>query len=201
LYLGLDLGTSELKALLLADDHRIVGVARAPLTVERPQPLWSEQAPRQWWNALEEVMRALGKAHPEALAAVRGIGLSGQMHGAVFLDASTTPCCAPPSCGTMAAAHARVRRADARRCTRALHAIAGNLAMPGFTAPEVVVGAQARARPVRARRRSVLLPKDWLRLHAQRARQGLRALGRGRHAVAGCRRGATGPTNCWPPAA
>ncbi len=43
MYLGIDLGTSELKALLLAPDHRIVGVARAPLTVQRPQPLWSEQ--------------------------------------------------------------------------------------------------------------------------------------------------------------
>jgi len=56
MYLGLDLGTSELKALLLADDHRIVGVARCALTVSRPQPLWSEQAPSQWWDALESVM-------------------------------------------------------------------------------------------------------------------------------------------------
>src|SRR5688572_32299175 len=69
LYLGLDLGTSELKALLLADDHRIVGVARAALTVERPQPLWSEQAPSQWWQALEQVMAELRKAHPDALRA------------------------------------------------------------------------------------------------------------------------------------
>ena len=88
MYLGLDLGTSELKALLLADDHRIVGVARAPLTVDRPQPLWSEQAPSQWWQALEQVMAELRGAHAEALSAVRAIGLSGQMHGATLLDAA-----------------------------------------------------------------------------------------------------------------
>lgn len=86
MYLGLDLGTSELKALLLADDHRIVGVARAPLTVSRPRPLWSEQSPSQWWDALEAVMQTLRAAHGDALVSVRAIGLSGQMHGAVLLD-------------------------------------------------------------------------------------------------------------------
>ena len=88
MFLGLDLGTSELKALLLADDHRIVGTARARLTVQRPRPLWSEQAPAQWWEALESVMAALRASHSSELAAVRAIGLSGQMHGAVLLDAN-----------------------------------------------------------------------------------------------------------------
>ena len=71
MYLGLDLGTSELKVLLLTDDHRIVGVAGAALTVSRPHPLWSEQSPSQWWSALEQVMAALRAAHPDELAAVR----------------------------------------------------------------------------------------------------------------------------------
>ena len=88
MYLGLDLGTSELKALLLApDDHRIVALARAPLTVGRPAPLWSEQAPSQWWDALEAVMAELRRTQAAALSAVRAIGLSGQMHGAVAMDA------------------------------------------------------------------------------------------------------------------
>jgi hypothetical protein len=80
LYLGLDLGTSELKALLLAPDHRIVALARAPLTVDRPAPLWSEQAPSQWWEALEAAMAELRRTQAAALSAVRAIGLSGQMH-------------------------------------------------------------------------------------------------------------------------
>jgi xylulokinase len=86
MYLGLDLGTSELKALLLADDHRVVAVARAALTVQRPAPLWSEQHPADWWAAVEAVMAELKATQPEALAQLRGIGLSGQMHGAVLLD-------------------------------------------------------------------------------------------------------------------
>jgi xylulokinase len=159
LYLGLDLGTSELKALLLADDHRIVGVARAPLTVERPQPLWSEQAPRQWWNALEEVMRALGKAHPEALAAVRAIGLSGQMHGATLLDAAGEVL--RPAIlwndGRSAAQCEALTRAVPR-----LGDIAGNLAMPGFTAPKLM-WVREHEPEIFARTSRVLLPKDWLR--------------------------------------
>ena len=59
MYLGLDLGTSELKALLLADDQRIVATAGARLTLSRPQPLWAEQAPAQWAQALEAVMSEL----------------------------------------------------------------------------------------------------------------------------------------------
>ena len=88
MYLGLDLGTSALKALLLTDEGDIVGIADTPLSVDHPQPLWSEQQPGQWAQALEVVMAALGGLHADALAKVRGIGLSGQMHGAVALDAA-----------------------------------------------------------------------------------------------------------------
>ena len=49
MFLGLDLGTSELKALLLSDQHQVIATARAPLTVQRPRPLWSEQDPAAWW--------------------------------------------------------------------------------------------------------------------------------------------------------
>lgn len=160
MYLGLDLGTSELKALLLADDHRIVGVARAPLTVSRPQPFWSEQAPAQWWDALETVLRQLRADHADALGAVRAIGLSGQMHGAVLLDehdAVLRPAIlwndgrSALQCEQLTAAVPRL--AD----------IAGNLAMPGFTAPKLL-WVREHEPALFARTRRVLLPKDWLRL-------------------------------------
>ena len=160
MYLGLDLGTSELKALLLADDHRIVAVARAPLTVSRPRPLWSEQDPAQWWEALETVMTALRATHAEALATVRAIGLSGQMHGAVLLDADDVvlrPAIlwndgrSAAQCEALAAAVPR------------LGEIAGNLAMPGFTAPKLL-WVREHEPELFARTRRVLLPKDWLRL-------------------------------------
>ncbi|MDR6855043.1 xylulokinase [Variovorax guangxiensis] len=159
MYLGLDLGTSELKALLLAPDHRIVALARAPLTVERPAPLWSEQAPSQWWEALEAVMAELRRTQASALSGVRAIGLSGQMHGAVAMDAQDRvlrPAIlwndgrSAAQCGTLAA---RVPR---------LGEIAGNLAMPGFTAPKLL-WMREHEPELFARIAHVLLPKDWLR--------------------------------------
>jgi xylulokinase len=87
MFLGLDLGTSAVKAVLVDGAQRVVGQASAPLTVQRPHPLWAEQDPADWWRAAAQAVGALRAAQPAALAAVRGIGLSGQMHGAVLLDA------------------------------------------------------------------------------------------------------------------
>ena len=159
MYLGLDLGTSELKALLLADDHRIAGVARAPLTVQRPQPLWSEQAPAQWWAALEQVMAALRVSHPAELAAVRAIGLSGQMHGAVLLDAQDEVL--RPAILWNDGRSSLQCEALTRKVPR-LADIAGNLAMPGFTAPKLL-WVREHEPELFARIKRVLLPKDWLR--------------------------------------
>ena len=160
MYLGLDLGTSELKALLLAGDHRIVGVAREPLTVQRPQPLWAEQAPSQWWDAVQQVMAELHVAHPVPMSAVRAIGLSGQMHGAVALDAQDQVL--RPAIlwndGRSAAECDELMRAVPR-----LADISGNLAMPGFTAPKLA-WMRKHEPDLFARVRRVLLPKDWLRL-------------------------------------
>lgn len=159
MYLGLDLGTSELKALLLDKDHRIVALARAALSVSRPAPLWSEQAPAQWWEALESVMAALRRSSAHALSAVRAVGLSGQMHGAVAIDAAgevLRPAILwndGRSAAQCEALMARVPR---------LTAIAGNLAMPGFTAPKLL-WMQENEPELFARTSCVLLPKDWLR--------------------------------------
>lgn len=159
MYLGLDLGTSELKALLLGDDHAIVALAREALEVRRPAPLWSEQDPAQWWSALDSAMAALRRTHPRALARVRAIGLSGQMHGAVAIDAAgevLRPAIlwndgrSAPQC---AALMAQVPR---------LTSIAGNLAMPGFTAPKLM-WMREHEPGLFARTACVLLPKDWLR--------------------------------------
>jgi xylulokinase len=86
MFLGLDLGTSGLKGVLIDDAQRVVAEATAPLTVSRPHDGWSEQTPDDWIAAAEAVMDRL--AAGPGLGAVRGIGLSGQMHGATLLDAS-----------------------------------------------------------------------------------------------------------------
>jgi xylulokinase len=160
MYLGIDLGTSEVKVLLLAPDARVIGTAGSPFTVSRPHPRWAEQDPEDWWRGTCAAVAALRAQHPEAFAQIRGIGLSGQMHGAVLLDA-----------------HDRVLRPailwndmrSAQECAllteRApqLHTVAGNLAMPGFTAPKLLW--VARHEPDLFKRTAcVLLPKDYLRL-------------------------------------
>ncbi|MFT7775523.1 xylulokinase [Roseateles sp.] len=160
MFLGIDLGTSELKLLLLDEQHRIVATTGVALTVQRPQPLWSEQAPDDWWAALDQGMAKLGQSHAPALSRVRGIGLSGQMHGAVALDEAGRVL--RPAIlwndGRSAAQCAEMMSA----CPE-LPAITGNLAMPGFTAPKLAW--MRRHEPeLFARVAKVLLPKDWLRL-------------------------------------
>src|SRR5271165_1370003 len=84
MHLGIDLGTSGVKAVVIDEAGEVVAQSTAPLTVSRPQPLWSEQDPADWWRATQS---AIAQLRTEiALDGVRGIGLSGQMHGAVLLD-------------------------------------------------------------------------------------------------------------------
>jgi len=160
MYLGLDLGTSELKALLLSAQHEIVATAHAPLTVQHPSSLWSEQSPESWWEALETVMNALYDQHPEALAQVQGIGLSGQMHGAVLLD-SNQAVLRPAILWNDGRSHVQCDELTA--ALPELSAIAGNLAMPGFTAPKLL-WVRAHEPAIFEQVHCVLLPKDWLRL-------------------------------------
>ena len=160
MYLGLDLGTSELKALLLAGDHRVIAVARSPLTVQRPKALWSEQAPADWWAAVEAVMNELAATQAGALAQVRAIGLSGQMHGAVLLDADDAvlrPAILWNDGRSGAACEALTAAVPA------LAQITGNLAMPGCTAPKLW-WVREHEPELFARTARVLLPKDYLRL-------------------------------------
>ncbi len=158
--LGVDLGTSELKALVMGADGAVLATAHAPLTWRQPHPGWAEQDAMDWWQATVAACAQLKASAPDSLAAVRAIGLSGQMHGATLLDAADTvlrPCILWND--TRSAAQCETLTRD---CPQ-LHAIAGNLAMPGFTAPKL---AWVREHEPEVFRRvaSVLLPKDWLRL-------------------------------------
>jgi xylulokinase len=157
MYIGLDLGTSGLKAVLINDAQAIVAEATAPLEAVRPAPGWSEQAPATWLDAADAAMRELSAQ--TSLGSVRGIGLSGQMHGATLLDANhdvLRPCILWND--TRAAVEAAELDADPR-----FRALTGNIVFPGFTAPKLVW--VARHEPhVFAKVACVLLPKDYLRL-------------------------------------
>ena len=157
MFIGLDLGTSGLKGLVIDDAQRIVAEATAPLFVSRPQDGLSEQDPAAWLVAADQVMRALGAKVD--LSAVRGIGLSGQMHGATLIDAADKvlrPCILWND--TRAGAEAASLDADP-----GFRAVTGNIVFPGFTAPKVVWVANNEPE-IAVQVAKVLLPKDYLRL-------------------------------------
>ncbi|MGQ3096056.1 MAG: xylulokinase [Roseateles sp.] len=160
MYLGIDLGTSEVKLLLLDADGHVVGTSGSALTLSCPEPLWSEQHPADWWQATQNAVAQLRAAHPAEFATVRAIGLSGQMHGAVLLDEADT-ILRPAILWNDGRSHAECDELTAS--APRLHAIAGNLAMPGFTAPKLL-WVKKHQPEIFARIASVLLPKDWLRL-------------------------------------
>ena len=157
MFLGLDLGTSGLKGILVAEDGLIAGEAHAPLAVSRPQAGWSEQAPADWIAAAEMVLSELASAH--GLSGVRGIGLSGQMHGAVLLDA-TDEVIRPCILWNDTRSHVQAAAFDADPDWRA---ISGNIVFPGFTAPKIA-WVRDHEPALAARMARVLLPKDFLRL-------------------------------------
>jgi xylulokinase len=159
MYLGLDLGTSGVKAMLIDDGQAIIGSASAALEVSRPHPGWSEQDPADWVRAAEEAVNGLKAEHPGALAAVRGIGLSGQMHGATLLDqedAVLRPCILWNDTRSF-------RQAAALDGDPQFRALTGNIVFPGFTAPKLA-WVRENEPEIFARVRWVLLPKDYLRL-------------------------------------
>ncbi len=157
MFLGIDIGTSGVKAVLLDEQGVLVALADAPLGLSRPQPLWSEQDPADWWHACQQAVLALD---PLLRAQVLAIGLTGQMHGAVVLDARDKVL-RPAILWNDGRAHAECAELEAR--VPASRAITGNIAMPGFTAPKLVW--LARHEPqIFAATRTVLLPKDYIRL-------------------------------------
>jgi xylulokinase len=135
MYLGIDLGTSAVKTILVDHEQRVVASRSQSLTVASPHPGYSEQDPGQWIDATFATLDALKADHPRELAAVDGIGLSGQMHGATLLDANFKPLrpCILWNDGRSAA---ECRMLEQR--WPALRATTGNKAMPGFTAPKLV---------------------------------------------------------------
>ena len=160
-YLGIDIGTSGVKALLMDRAGRALGEATAKAVEPvRPHPGWSEQNPADWWDAVTKALDSLSKSHPADMAAVRGIGLSGHMHGATLLGANDEvlrPCIlwndgrSAAECAEMEAALPRLRE------------IAGNIAMPGFTAPKIA-WVRKNEPQIHAKISKVLLPKAYVRL-------------------------------------
>lgn len=159
--LGLDISTTASKALLLGADGQVISVASSPHLLSTPKPLWSEQDPNEWWSATQEAVRqvlAESGVRPEA---IRAVGLSGQMHGLVVLDASGEVLRPAILWNDQRSAE----ECDHIRSTFGLEElvrITGNDAFPGFTAPKLL-WVRTHEPEVYARIHHVLLPKDYIR--------------------------------------
>jgi xylulokinase len=159
MYIGLDIGTSSVKAILLGEDQSLIASATAELTVERPHSGWSEQDPDSWWAACESVLDALRSQAPGALAAVKGIGLSGHMHGATLLDKAGSPL---RPCILWNDGRSGKQCADLETAEPRFLKLGGNRVMPGFTAPKLQ-WVRENEPEIFAKTAMVLLPKDYVR--------------------------------------
>jgi xylulokinase len=160
LFLGLDVGTSGVKAILVARSGDVVAAATTPLTMSTPQPGWAEQNPEDWWSAALASMRELRRARPDAT--VESVGISGQMHSSVFLDRAgkvIRPAllwCDGRTTAECAEITARVGGEER------LRDLACNPALEGFTLPKVL-WLRKHEPDAFARLATVLLPKDYIR--------------------------------------
>jgi len=159
-FLGLDVGTSSVKALLIDASQRTLAEASAPLSVSRPKPLWSEQDPEDWVEGVESAVAALRRHAPGEFARLTGVGLSGQMHGATLLDGNDRPL-RPAILWNDGRSFAEC--AELKRRVPDVETRTGNLVMPGFTAPKMLWVEKHEPDVARSTRR-VLLPKDYVRL-------------------------------------
>jgi xylulokinase len=157
MFLGIDIGTSGVKAVALDETGAVVGQGTAALTVQRPHELWSEQDPEAWWKATTAAVQAID---PAVRRSVRGVGVAGQMHGATLLDEADRPI-RPAILWNDGRSFAESEALEA--AVPDLRQIAGNIAMPGFTAPKLA-WVRAHEPDAFARVRTVLLPKDYVRL-------------------------------------
>ena len=133
-FLGIDVSTTAVKALLIDETGAVRASASTPLTLSTPRPLWSEQDPAAWWQAaVASIREALRK---DAGAAVDAVGLTGQMHGLVLLDASGEVLRPAILWNDQRTAEECVE--IRRRLGPRLIPITGNDALTGFTAPKVL---------------------------------------------------------------
>ncbi len=159
MYLGLDIGTSGVKALLIDENQTIVASANAALDVTRPYSGWSEQSPNDWIEATRKAIGLIKQSDGKALASLKAIGLSGQMHGATLLDRADKilrPCIL----WNDVRSHEEAAGLDNNPIFRK---ISGNIVFPGFTAPKLV-WVKNHEPEIFDKIAKVLLPKDYLRL-------------------------------------
>ena len=158
--LGLDLGTSSVKALAVGEQGRILGESSQPYPIDRPQPNWAEQDPERWWRQTCTAVRALLRTHHLDAAACTAVGLTGQMHGLVALDAADAVI-RPAIIWADGRSAAQIEALQKRLPLREIVQITGNRPATGYMALSLLWLQQHE--PEHAQRIAhLLLPKDYI---------------------------------------
>jgi len=159
MYLGIDLGTSSVKLILINDLQEKIGQSSHALTISQPKPLWSEQNPDDWWQATCKAVYSLKQQHPQEFAAIKAIALSGQQHGATLLDANGK-ILRPAILWNDGRAFKECEYFNTHvpHYTQTI----GSRMMPGFTAPKIQ-WIKHYETAIFNRIAKVILPKDYLR--------------------------------------
>lgn len=160
-YLGIDVSTTGSKALLIDGEGRIITVAVSPHTLSTPKPLWSEQDPEEWWSATSKSIQEVLKQSGVDPKSITGIGLTGQMHGLVLLDADGKVL-RPAILWNDQRTQAQCDEIHSKIGRERFIQISGNVALTGFTAPKILWVAENEPETY-AKGKHVLLPKDYIR--------------------------------------
>ncbi len=157
-YLGIDIGTSGTKVLLLAESGEITDVRVNDYEIESPRPQWAEQDPGIWWEALQLGIQQLKSSHPEKIEQVVALGLSGQMHGPVFVDAAGQPL---HNCLLWADNRAAEECQEITARAASITELTGNPVIPTYTAPKII-WIKKHKPEVYDKTHKILLAKDYI---------------------------------------
>jgi xylulokinase len=160
-FLGIDTSTTSSKALLMDEQGNVIAVTSNPHTLQTPRPLWSEQDPREWWEAVSASIRSVLEKARIGGESIEAIGLTGQMHGLVLLDEAGN---------VLRPAILWNDQRTQSQCDEIHHIvgkekfiqITGNVALTGFTAPKIL-WVKENEPSLYAKAKHVLLPKDYVR--------------------------------------
>lgn len=161
-FLGIDTSTTSSKALLIDEQGNVITVASNPHTLQTPKPLWSEQDPREWWEAVAASIKSVLEKAGISGEQVGAVGLTGQMHGLVLLDDAGNvlrPAILWNDQRTQSQCDEIHDIIEKEKFIR----ITGNVALTGFTAPKIL-WVKENEPEVFAKAKHVLLPKDYVRL-------------------------------------
>ena len=160
-FLGVDTSTTSSKALLIDERSEVIAVASSPHTLQTPRPLWSEQDPREWWEAVSVSIRSVLEKAGVGGEGIAAVGLTGQMHGLVLLD-ETGNVLRPAILWNDQRTQSQCDEIHERIGKERFIQITGNVALTGFTAPKIL-WVKENEPDVFAKARHVLLPKDYIR--------------------------------------